>query len=316
MPPRVTLITPTYNRASLVTRAIDSALAQTYPDLELIVVDDGSTDETPLVLERYEGNPRVRIIRLERNRGVTGAKNAGISSVRPDTAFFAILDSDDRLMPTAIETLVGAFEGHEDDYSQVLGWCVNGQTGHRTGQFPRLDGPITYDDALSGRFEGDFFHLARYPLIAERRFDERAAGAESAVWWPLLKLRDAWLVDAVVYEVDTSGSERVSLIDYSRPAARGKMWACQAVLSAVGDDLRSRYPQRYGAWSVELAKWAALAGESRRARAAGRQGVRFARSRHALVIAAFAHLPEPIVRIAAGWRRRLRGPIPGRPESQ
>lgn len=316
MPPRVTLITPTFNRAALVTRAIDSALAQTYPDLELIVVDDGSVDETPRVLQRYEGERRVRVIRLERNLGVTGAKNAGISAVLPGTAFVGILDSDDSLVPSAIETLVRAFEGKEDRFSFVLGWCADRVTGQSTGRFAKREGSVTYDDALSGRFEGDFFHLANYALLAERRFDERAAGAESAVWWPMLRERDALLVDEVVYLVDRTGDERVSLGQYTPPVARRKMWVYQAVLSAVGEDLRARYPQRFGEWSVELAKWAALARESRRARAAARQGLRFAPSRHALVIAAFAHLPEPIVRIAAGWRRRFRGLGPVRPESQ
>lgn len=311
MPPLVTLITPTYNRASLVTRAIESIRAQSYPEIELIVVDDGSTDDTPGVLERYRGDPRVRIMRLEQNRGVTGAKNAGLEAVSQRTSYVGIVDSDDALRPDAIGTLVRVYEDTGERFSQVLGWCVDRVTGERTGEFARREGRVTYDDALAGRFGGDFFHLARHALMAGRRFDERAAGAESALWWPMLRDRDAWLVDAVVYEVDRSGGERVSLVEYGPSAAQGKMWATHAALAAVADDLRIRYPRRYGEWNVELAKWASLAGDTERARASAREALRYVRSPRALSMALLSLLPRPLARVVAGWRNRLRAVAPG-----
>lgn len=307
MPPLVTLITATYNRASQVTRAIESIRAQTYPEIDIVVIDDGSTDDTQEVLARYHDDPRLRTVRLERNRGVTGAKNAGLAAVSGRTAYVGIVDSDDALRPNAIETLVRVFEESGDRYSQVLGWCVDQVTGERTGEFGRRQGPVTYDDALAGRFAGDFFHLARYVLIADRRFDERASGAESALWWPMLRERDAWLVDAVVYEVDRSGGVRVSLVEYGPAVARGKMWATHAALSAVAGDLRERYPARYGEWHIELAKWAALAGETNRARAAAREALRYVHSPRAVSMAVLAMMPRPLARFIAGWRHRLRG---------
>ncbi len=87
-----------------------------------MVVDDGSTDGTPGVLARYEGDARVRIVRRAQNRGVTAAKNTGLASLDERAATFCFLDSDDTLLPDAIESLVAGFDAPGGPYSQVLGW--------------------------------------------------------------------------------------------------------------------------------------------------------------------------------------------------
>lgn len=94
--PLVSVVLPTYNRAELVVRAINSVLSQTVADLELIVVDDGSTDRTPEALARM-GDPRLRVLRLAANQGVAGARNAGIQQARG--RFIAFQDSDDLWRP-------------------------------------------------------------------------------------------------------------------------------------------------------------------------------------------------------------------------
>ena len=75
----VSLIIPTYNRAWLLPQTLACVLAQTYPHLEIIVVDDGSTDDTPALLAQYAD--RVKTIRQE-NQGETAARNAGIAAAR------------------------------------------------------------------------------------------------------------------------------------------------------------------------------------------------------------------------------------------
>lgn len=306
MRPQVTIIIPTYNRARLVTRAIDSALGQTYPSLEIIVVDDGSTDETPDLLRRYDTEPRLRLVRLDRNQGVTSAKNAGLANLAAQVDYVGILDSDDTLIPSAVDTLVRVFETADDRYSQVFAWGLDGVSGALTGRMQYREGPVTYDDALSGRFGGDFWHLTSSRLLGNKRFDERASGAESSVWWPLLKERDGWLVRDVVLHVDTSGSDRISPVQYTPSAATGRMWACHAGLSAVAEDLRQRYPRRYGENLVELAKWAALAGDRPRARSAAREGVRYARSLRSILMAGLVLLPPRFLRSIVTWKSRFR----------
>src|SRR6056297_986237 len=78
---RVSVIIPTYNRAKTLLRAIDSALAQTIDDLEVVVVDDGSTDNTESVLAAYD-DPRVRPVIHETNQGANVARNTGLEHAR------------------------------------------------------------------------------------------------------------------------------------------------------------------------------------------------------------------------------------------
>lgn len=92
--PLVTAILPVFNRAAWVGRAIESVLGQTHPEVELIVVDDGSTDETPAVLAAFAG--RVRLLRQE-NRGAYAARNLALRHARGDLVAF--IDSDDAWYP-------------------------------------------------------------------------------------------------------------------------------------------------------------------------------------------------------------------------
>ena len=101
--PLVSCVIPTYNRAEFVKRAIDSVLNQTYENIEVIVVDDGSQDNTREVVLSIK-DKRVRYIRLHRNFGVSFARNIGIENSTGD--FIAFLDSDDYFLPEKIEKQV------------------------------------------------------------------------------------------------------------------------------------------------------------------------------------------------------------------
>jgi glycosyltransferase involved in cell wall biosynthesis len=110
MPPVVSVIIPTYNRSALLAEAIESALAQTWKDLEIIVVDDGSTDDTQEVLAPYCG--RIKYI-YQPNSGVPSCpRNAGIRNATGE--YIAILDSDDVMFPRKLEMQVALFEKHTD----------------------------------------------------------------------------------------------------------------------------------------------------------------------------------------------------------
>lgn len=104
-PPRVSVIIPAFNRQWCVADAVESALAQTFADLEIIAVDDGSSDATPEVLKKF--GDRIRLIRQE-NRGVSAARNTGIRAARG--RWIAFLDSDDRWHPEKLERQLLAME--------------------------------------------------------------------------------------------------------------------------------------------------------------------------------------------------------------
>jgi glycosyltransferase involved in cell wall biosynthesis len=109
---RVSVVIPTHDRADLVGRAVASALTQTMGDLEVIVVDDGSTDDTPSVLDGLVArDERVRVLRLE-GVGAPGARNAGIDVARADLVAF--LDDDDEWLPHKLELQVAHLDAHPD----------------------------------------------------------------------------------------------------------------------------------------------------------------------------------------------------------
>lgn len=104
--PKISVILPVHNRAHCVAAAIDSVLAQSFVDFELVVVDDGSSDDSAAVVERY-ADPRVRLIGLACNGGGNAARNAGIRAAR--ARLIAFLDSDDVYLPHKLEVVVAEF---------------------------------------------------------------------------------------------------------------------------------------------------------------------------------------------------------------
>jgi glycosyltransferase involved in cell wall biosynthesis len=103
--PLVSVIIPTYNRATVISETIDNVFSQTYKNIELIVVDDGSTDDTPAILRRYAD--RVRTI-TQKNAGPAAARNRGIEVSGGD--IIAFQDSDDLWEPSKLERQVALLE--------------------------------------------------------------------------------------------------------------------------------------------------------------------------------------------------------------
>ena len=107
MTPKVSVILPVHNRADVLPRAIESVLGQELRDFELVVIDDGSTDGSAEVAELF-GDERIRLIRLDRNRGGNVARNEGIRAAR--APLIAFLDSDDRYFPDKLAWTAAEFE--------------------------------------------------------------------------------------------------------------------------------------------------------------------------------------------------------------
>ena len=115
MTAKVSVILPAYNAAGFVGRAIESVLAQTMPALEIIVIDDASSDNTLSVLRGYaKAAPPMKIIELPRNGGVAAARNAGIAVARGD--WLAVLDADDAFVSDRLESLVAFAESTGADF--------------------------------------------------------------------------------------------------------------------------------------------------------------------------------------------------------
>jgi len=116
--PRVSIVVPAHNRAAFIERSVRSALAQTFSDLEVIVVDDASTDETVQRVEQIR-DPRLVVLRHETNRGAQAARNTGLARARGE--FVAFLDSDDELCVDKVALQVEAFSRAGPEVGVIFG---------------------------------------------------------------------------------------------------------------------------------------------------------------------------------------------------
>lgn len=161
--PAVSVVIPSYNRVRQLPRAIESVLRQTFADLELIVVDDGSSDGTLDYLAAI-ADPRLRVIRHERNQGACAARNTGIRAARAELVAFQ--DSDDEWLVTKLARQVEALAAADPaEYGAIYcGKLTYGESG-RSDWGPRrafyAPGPG------SAQVEGDILlQLLRTPMIS------------------------------------------------------------------------------------------------------------------------------------------------------
>jgi glycosyltransferase involved in cell wall biosynthesis len=181
----VSVILPTFNRARMVGQAIDSVLAQTYPHFELIVVDDGSTDDTPAMLRGY--GDRIRVVRRD-NGGVSAARNSGIRASGGE--LIALLDSDDYWLPEKLAHQVDVFNRHpETTIGQTEEiWVRNGVRVNPRQRHLKKAGMIFEDSLPLCLISPSAVMLRRTLLDAAGGFDESLPACEDYDLW----LRITW----------------------------------------------------------------------------------------------------------------------------
>ena len=162
--PLVSVVIPTFNRSELVARAIRSVREQTYSNLEIIVVDDASRDDTQKVVTGMS-DARIRYIRHETNRGGSGTRNTGIRAATGE--YIAFLDDDDEWEPSKTEEQLKMLQ----TYDVVL--CTSSELNGRLAQFDKRS-EITLDDLRKGYFTagGTGVLMAKAAAIKGVMFDE------------------------------------------------------------------------------------------------------------------------------------------------
>ncbi len=207
--PTVSVCIPTYNYAQLIPRAVESVLAQTFEDFELLVYEDASTDNTVEVMQQYLDDPRVRLVVQETNQGLFANFNQSASKARG--RYVKYLCADDWLDPHFLERTVPLMDAHPEvallatahwhvDYDGVL-------TAEQVGPFG--DGPICPADvaaeqlALWGNIVGMPTNtlIRRDALESVGGFDASyAPGADVQLWLKLLALGDmAWVPEKLCF---------------------------------------------------------------------------------------------------------------------
>lgn len=213
--PTVSVIIPTYNRADTLPRAIESVIAQTFDDWEIVVVDDGSADATPQIFESYGARLGDRFVSIRQaNGGCSAARNRGIELCRG--GYVAFLDSDDEFLPRKLERQLELFAACPQlsfaysDYAFVD--LENQQTQSAwSAKFPLARtvpslavvgpqlfaaGPQLFQWLLRGYFIATIVGLVRREALGVIRFDERLSYAEEWLFYlRLAREGQAGLVD-------------------------------------------------------------------------------------------------------------------------
>lgn len=156
--PKVSVIIPTYNRASLIPRALDSVLSQTFKDYEIVVIDDGSVDNTQEVIKPYWD--RIKYVR-QKNGGISAARNRGIQE--STGKYIAFLDSDDYWAPEKLEIQAGILDQNPkigivyvrmpivNEHGQILGMKPNGVSGKNFQELLRVWGDLPTSSVMTRR---------------------------------------------------------------------------------------------------------------------------------------------------------------------
>lgn len=201
--PVASIIVPAFNVSATVTQTLDALLAQTFTDSEIIVVDDGSTDSTSKVLNRYTGNPRVRIIQ-QRNRGLAGARNTGIDAAKGLAIGFC--DADDIWEPSKLAEHIAHLQDRPDVGVSYAGSSLIDEDGAELGfaQRPRLQNvsaahilkrnPIGNGSAAVIRREvfRDIAYRPKSERVRDWYFDETFRQSEDIECWLRIALTTDW----------------------------------------------------------------------------------------------------------------------------
>ena len=190
--PQVSVIMLVYNGERFVAEAMDSILAQTLSDLELIVVDDCSTDASAAIVRDYASrDERVRLVQLDHNQGLASARNSGIAVSRGE--FIAVMDCDDISLPRRLEKQMEFLQSHPNIgvVGTFLQTASADLTGRKNHEYPQQHAFIVLYWILSGgtTFAGPAYMARRDILMSVGRYEESRRVADDKELFSRLYLK-------------------------------------------------------------------------------------------------------------------------------
>jgi GalNAc5-diNAcBac-PP-undecaprenol beta-1,3-glucosyltransferase len=300
MPTTFTVAIPTFNRKSMVLETIRSAYETNWPELEVIAVDDASTDGTGAAIAL--AFPEVRYLRLERNSGPGMARNTGISHA--SGAWIVLMDDDDMLRPDSLATIAEHLAAWPEAEMYP---CV--QFAHGNGALDQPFRLVRLEDYSQGRVGGDFV-----PVINRARFKQ------AGLLYPILGIGGEhllWFEIARRYGIPTwnrcialLGSEpRAKLCSTASQLARPKEYAELAMrtIGLFGDDIWRAEPRRYWKYAIGAVSYYLLAADRKAAIAAALSLKRGPGIATLALVATAGSLPTWLLRLLfRAWRYPLR----------
>ena len=250
--PFFSVVITTYNRSRIVCRCIDACLAQDLTDFEIVVVDDGSSDETLAVLaERYD-DPRLRVVAHEANRGINPSRYTGATSAKGE--WVVVIDSDDELLPGALSRLRELIQGLPPGV-RVLRSRQLHDDGHITPSFVP-DGPYGYEGRIRwAEAEGgnDAARCLARTVFADTPYiDGRRGAMETLFELNLAERETSVCVEEVTTRVHADAPDSwlraagaADVVPRLQREAADMLWMAETTLERHGDALQRYGPRQY-----------------------------------------------------------------------
>lgn len=241
--PVFSVVIPAYNRAWCIERAVSSVFRQTFQDFEIVVTDDGSTDDTCARVEAIT-DPRVQLVRHATNRGMYEAQNSGILRSRGKLVVF--LDSDDELIENALALVVAQEHRLVGSIGGLWGDRIDSETGQILGNVERLVGRevIDYDHLLCNLFLGDFLPVIRREVFDRVPYRMRSRFMTPVLWSKILREFSMVYLREPLCRMHRGGIDRRTR-SRVRDAA-GWVEGVNEYIDEFGADILARCPQKMG----------------------------------------------------------------------
>lgn len=249
--PLVSIITSNYNRREVLLRCMKSVDAQTFKDIEYIVVDNGSSVSFDDIMEKFMAEATIPVMFIKRSNGFgrhTG-RNSAIEQARGE--YLCMIDSDDAYLPHAMETLVNAWkaipEEHRLEYREVVAQCQD-EHGNRCGApFPDgiNDASIKEAFKIVQRPELGYEHanMSRTILLKENPFlnpEGVTDSTETIIWWRLAKKYKSYFINDIVRIYFTESGDSITNLykrGLTKNACISSLWRDQYYLNHWNDFL-------------------------------------------------------------------------------
>ena len=181
--PKITCAILTYNRANMVEKSIQSALRQTFQDFEILLINNGSTDNTAEVLKKYEGHEKIRVFNIEKNVGFPGGMNFAFDHMKGE--WFIQLGDDDEIVEDAFESLMRIPMEKDPEVGVITCNVVDTATNELCGFGLYEDQYLTVEQVVSINESGDdsnWWGTTRTDLIGKHRFNEKLTHYDGVFW--------------------------------------------------------------------------------------------------------------------------------------
>jgi GalNAc5-diNAcBac-PP-undecaprenol beta-1,3-glucosyltransferase len=303
--PKLSIVVPTYNRRDYLQECLDSIIIQEYPNLEIIITDDNSTDDTQEISKKYiEKYPFIKYVTNQKYpQGPNGNKNNGLDNCMGE--LIGIFDDDDTLVETVlIEMVDKVIEG----YDVVMGNCRIISQREDNGKFSGhgLDKScdVEYQKYLCGEVSGEYWSIFKKEILNNKRFDTDLYGGEGTLWRGILKNRKIYYIHKAVRNYRINGkSVTHNMINKADIAIKNY----ERDIKYYGKDMEKKCPCYLASIYEGAAYFAKLSSQYKKGFIYIFKSLRLCIRKDTLIMFIVLFLPKQIVPFLSKLRTKLKG---------